>query len=435
MLHQALTLFDDVKEALAFALHEAGENDTAIGLAIGLPPANIRDWRQRKGLSENLPPESPEVAAYRARADVYDKRHPEGSGANVVPFRPAAAVAPPSVLPPSWAPAPATARPQAARLAPAPAPAAEPFPLSHDTGVHPTGENALEIGTDAAGNPVLIDLQELLATRLLVQGNSGSGKSHLLRRLIEQSADVVQQIIIDPEGDFATLAEAFAHTVIEGRRYTEEQLAKLAGGVREHRASVVLSLEGLDAEQQMELAAAFLNGLFDAPREHWNPALVIVDEAQIFAPSNNSAGEESREARRVSGMAMTNLMSRGRKRGLAGIVATQRLAKLSKNVAAEASNFLMGRTFLDLDIARAGDLLGLKPAQAEAIRDLSRGEFLALGPAVARRPAKVTIGSTVTTGQNAAQVDLAAPLVSGTAALGAMLSAMHEGLEEPGAAA
>ena len=34
------------------------------------------------------------------------------------------------------------------------------------------------------GQPALLDLTELLATRLLVQGNSGSGKSHLLRRLL-----------------------------------------------------------------------------------------------------------------------------------------------------------------------------------------------------------------------------------------------------------
>jgi uncharacterized protein len=50
-------------------------------------------------------------------------------------------------------------------------------------------------------------------------------------------------------------------------------------------------------------------------------------------------------------------MCRGRKRGLAGVIATQRLAKLAKNVAAEAANFLMGRTFLDIDMARASDLL------------------------------------------------------------------------------
>ena len=89
-------------------------------------------------------------------------------------------------------------------------------------------------------------------------------------------------------------------------------------------------------------------------------------------------------------------MCRGRKRGLAGVIATQRLAKLAKNVAAEASNFLMGRTFLDIDMARAADLLGMERRQAEAIRDLPRGTFLALGPAIARRPVAVAIGAVET---------------------------------------
>ncbi|HYF54968.1 MAG TPA: DUF87 domain-containing protein, partial [Salinarimonas sp.] len=69
----------------------------------------------------------------------------------------------------------------------------------------------IEIGTGPGGEAALIDLEELLATRLLVQGNSGSGKSHLLRRLLEQSAPHVQQAVIDPEGDFVTLAERFGH--------------------------------------------------------------------------------------------------------------------------------------------------------------------------------------------------------------------------------
>lgn len=44
------------------------------------------------------------------------------------------------------------------------------------------------MGTVQGGAPARLDSEELLATRLLVQGNSGSGKSHLLRRLLEQSA-------------------------------------------------------------------------------------------------------------------------------------------------------------------------------------------------------------------------------------------------------
>ncbi len=254
--------------------------------------------------------------------------------------------------------------------------------------------NSLIIGTEPGGAPVHIDVEELLATRLLVQGNSGSGKSHLLRRLLEESAPLIQQVVIDPEGDFVTLAEPFGHVVIEAASYGSAEIAQLAARIRQHRASVVLALDGLELEAQMRCAALFLSTLFDAPREQWYPALVVVDEAQMFAPA--VAGDVSDEARRVSLAAMTNLMCRGRKRGLAGVIATQRLAKLAKNVAAEASNFLMGRTFLDIDMQRAADLLGMERRQAEQIRDLARGQFLALGPAISRRPLAVRIGATRT---------------------------------------
>src|ERR1700743_430528 len=257
---------------------------------------------------------------------------------------------------------------------------------------------AIEIGRTATGDSAALDLEELLATRLLVQGNSGSGKSHLLRRLLEQSVPWVQQAIIDPEGDFVTLAERFGHLLIDAEEHTERGLQVAGERARIHRVSTVLNLEGLDAENQMRRAAAFLGGLFDVARDHWYPMLVVVDEAQLFAPA--IAGDVSDEARKLSLGAMTNLMCRGRKRGLAGVIATQRLAKLAKNVAAEASNFLMGRTFLDIDMARAADLLGMERRQADSIRDLQRGTFLGLGPAISRRPVMVRIGKVETSARS-----------------------------------
>ena len=259
----------------------------------------------------------------------------------------------------------------------------------------------IDIGRGPEGQAIGIDLAELLATRLLVQGNSGSGKSHLLRRLLEECAGQVQQIIIDPEGDFVTLADAFGHVVIDAGAYSPREIEELAARVRQHRASVVLALDELEVEAQIRCAALFLTALFDAPREHWYPALVVVDEAQMFAPA--AAGEMNDETRRLTLAAMTNLMCRGRKRGLAGIVATQRLAKLAKNVAAEASNFLMGRTFLDIDMQRAADLLGMDRRQAERIRDLQRGQFLGLGPAISRRPVAVHVGPVRTAGRGGGQ--------------------------------
>src|ERR1700744_626569 len=97
----------------------------------------------------------------------------------------------------------------------------------------------------AAPVPGMLDLEELLATRLLVQGNSGSGKSHLLRRLLEQSAAHVQQVVIDPEGDFVTLAERFGHVVVDGDRGPAD-LQCIAARIRQHRVSAVLTLDSLD---------------------------------------------------------------------------------------------------------------------------------------------------------------------------------------------
>jgi DNA helicase HerA-like ATPase len=154
------------------------------------------------------------------------------------------------------------------------------------------------IGEQQTGKPLQIDIEELLATRLLVQGNSGSGKSHLLRRLLEESAALVQQVVIDPEGDFVTLAEPFGHIVVDGAAYSNNDLIRLANRVRQHRASVILALDGLEIEAQMRCAATFLNTLFDAPRDQWYPALVVVDEAQMFAPA--AAGDVTDEVRRLS---------------------------------------------------------------------------------------------------------------------------------------
>src|SRR3954466_4021689 len=53
---------------------------------------------------------------------------------------------------------------------------------------------SIDLGLRDNGQPALLDLEELLATRLLVQGNSGCGKSHLLRRLLERSAPYFDKV-------------------------------------------------------------------------------------------------------------------------------------------------------------------------------------------------------------------------------------------------
>lgn len=357
MLHQTATFFGKTQKMLAQALHAAGQTDREIADATQTSVNNIISWRREESLSENTP-HGPIVETPRA----------ERITSPAAPARPAE--------PPLLSPA------EAQTLYAAP--------------VQPNGDNALEIGL-AMDKPAFVDLEELLVTRLLIQGNSGSGKSHLLRRLLEECAGLVQQIIIDPEGDFVSFSEAFGHTVVRAVEHPLGRLASIGAKARHLRGSLVLCLEGMDVERQMECVTSFLTGVFEAPPEDWHPAIVAVDEAHLFAPAGDNG--EDRDIRKGSQQAMANLMCRGRKRGLAGIIATQRLSKLHKNVAAEASNFLLGRTFLDIDIARAADLLGMPRADWDRVRNLSRGEFLGLGPAISNRSVKIKVGTVMTQGK------------------------------------
>ena len=61
---------------------------------------------------------------------------------------------------------------------------------------------------------VTINLPKLISTRLLIQANSGGGKSWLIRRLLEKTYGKVQQIVIDLEGEFSTLREKYDYLLV-----------------------------------------------------------------------------------------------------------------------------------------------------------------------------------------------------------------------------
>lgn len=249
-----------------------------------------------------------------------------------------------------------------------------------------------EAGSATGGGQVGIDLPGLVAGRLLIQGTSGAGKSWTLRRLLEQTAGEIQQVVVDPEGEFRGLAAALGHAHVEAHLLDAAAIAALAGRAREHRVSVVLDLSDLDRERQMIAVAAFFEALIAAPREHWYPALVAVDEAHLFAPFGGQAFGAPAVRKAAIG-AVTDLMSRGRKRGLTGVLATQRLARLAKSVASEVHNFLIGLNTLDLDIRRAAETIGWDARRAfDRLPMLQPGDFVAVGPAFSRSPAVLRIG-------------------------------------------
>ncbi len=113
------------------------------------------------------------------------------------------------------------------------------------------------MGVDGSGATASVDLEELLATRLLVQGNSGSGKSHLLRRLLEGSANQVQQVIIDPEGDYAEMENAIVLGDAKRAPNSDEVMTALASP----QQNCVVNLIGLALADRPSYFEKLLAGL------------------------------------------------------------------------------------------------------------------------------------------------------------------------------
>lgn len=163
-----------------------------------------------------------------------------------------------------------------------------PDPVDDDLRIGQIREADIDLGKAELGEAIGLDLARLLDGRMLVQGASGAGKSWTLRRLIEQTVGRVQQIIVDPEGEFRSISETYGHFHVEAHKLDISALAVLAARVRAHRISVLLDMSELDREGQLQAISAFFEALVNAPRAHWHACLVFVDEAHLFAPFGGS---------------------------------------------------------------------------------------------------------------------------------------------------
>lgn len=263
---------------------------------------------------------------------------------------------------------------------------------------------------EANGKPIGFDLDILLPTRLLITADSGGGKSWLIRALCEQLFGKVQTIIIDPEGEFATLREKFAFVLVGKGGETPADVRSaglLSHRLLELRVSAVCDISEMKPAERHIWVKNFLEGLIEAPKNLRTPCVVIVDEAQMFAPEN-SFGES------VAKPAMMDMSTRGRKRFLCLVGATQRLAMLDKSVSSNLQNRLVGPTFEDVNLKRAAQVLSIPQGKEQAeffqeIKLLEPGLFYALGRAIAKERTLIKVRDVITSHPKAFDRKTAAP--------------------------
>lgn len=241
------------------------------------------------------------------------------------------------------------------------------------------------------GKTYPVAFEKLLDTRTLIHGSSGSGKTHLTRRLLEETHGLVQQIVLDPEGEYSPLREKFGYVLAAKKGGDVVADPKSAGllalKLLEIGASCIVDLYELQLHEQQLFVRNFLDAMMNSPKHLHHPVLVVIDEADIFVPEKSEP---------ICRKAVIDLARRGRKRGFCATLVTQRISMVSKDATAQLQNRLIGLTTQDNDQKRAADELGFgKDAQRE-LRNLELGEFWAFGPAISRDVIKARIGKVLT---------------------------------------
>lgn len=281
---------------------------------------------------------------------------------------------------------------------------------------------------DGGGDAVL-DLDALIGTHLCIQANSGGGKSGTIRRLLEITHGKLQHIVLDVEDEFYTLREKFEYMIAGGDNgdcaATVNNADKLSLMILKTGFSAIVQINGLSMDDRREFIGRFLTALINAPKDLWRPALVILDEAQSYAPQVGKV--ESSDG-------VLQLMTLGRKRGFTGVLATPRAASIHKDVTGPVNNWLMGRVGQPADRRAVADALGFSANSAEArgLQKLVRREFWAFGPALCTEPLKMKVGAIETTAIKAGQ--FAPPAAPAPAAMRRILAEMNAAAKDEEAA-
>lgn len=246
------------------------------------------------------------------------------------------------------------------------------------------------------GRPLTIDVKKLWATRLLVQGISGSHKTSMLETVIKridrefnlENGYNLQKIVIDWEGEYPSRLRGDADYIIIGNKgdfpATLDTAYNLGKAVRQMYISAIIDISSFNSIKDREVFVRdFIRAFLDTDeRQYRKPCLFVIDEAHNLAPQSRTA--ESSDAMRI-------LVETGRKRSILPILATQRIAEIDKDVSAQLANRIIGLTVELSDRERAVKMLGLGQSEIDKLARLEAGQFYAFGLAMSDHAVRFTL--------------------------------------------
>lgn len=216
----------------------------------------------------------------------------------------------------------------------------------------------------------------LRGVSVTVLGRKGSGKSTTVRVLAEELLKrKVNQVVVDPQDEYYTLAESYDILVAGRSRHVSLQLdpAK-AGALAEFSLTrglpVVLSLVGYGADERFTLLRNYFMRLWELEEDLRRPYVLVLEEAHKFLPQVGTTPVFD---------VLSDCFLLGRKNGLSTILATQRSAKIHKDTVSQAEIFFLHKVGHPNDLDVYSELLPIQPRQVrEMVSRLRKGSAIVL---------------------------------------------------------
>ena len=219
-----------------------------------------------------------------------------------------------------------------------------------------------------------LNLDEIIGQCVAILGIRGSGKSNTAGVIFEELLrHRYPMSIVDIEGEYFGLKEKYEVLVVGTGDGVEIEIdADCAGEIAqvsmEENVPVVLDLSGFLSDERTELLKAYLSSLWNLAGTLRRPYIIGIEEAHEFIPQ----GVRTELKEMIARIAL-----RGRKRGLGGIIVSQRSAKVDKDVLSQAGMLFLHRVVHEVDMRVYGELLPWRKSEVkEIVSSLDTGDCI-----------------------------------------------------------
>ena len=179
--------------------------------------------------------------------------------------------------------------------------------------------------------------------------------------------------IVDIEGEYFGLKESYEVLVVGTGEGVEIEIdadsaPEIAQVSMEQNVPVVLDLSGFLSDERTEILKSYLSSLWELAGRLRRPYIIGIEEAHEFIPQG--VKHELKEM-------IARIALRGRKRGLGGIIVSQRSAKVDKDVLSQAGILFLHRVVHEVDMRVYGELLPWRKSEVkEIIGSLDTGDCI-----------------------------------------------------------